>query len=487
MVKREPSAPASALACLLASLILVFSPGLPCCRAVAAAVDADVTAARPIDIGPVANLGIGANADFSLQSFQESRIELPNLGIGSDIGAAAKSLPRSFQESGIAPFEQPAAVPSKAAVQNSAKNSSRLARRPAKALAKIGVQVARIRATISKAASGEDSLLAGRRINDLLTGQAEYPGVGNRAAPADASLSGLGRPVQSEAVKPPGLEPSGAPSPSAVEKNKINAAPIEGRPEEHPLLAKLRALWKNQAFQRSAFALLGAAAVLSWPVLWAHQGAAFISTAFLILIGLPQIAENFTKGAKAADGVSIGTNFIWMTLSFSLLSAGLLTHSGWWIASNSFSALKRIVIGAQINHYRRSPKLWLQSGLVLAGGLALLALGFFPIYFSAGTWASIVTVGAIGLLFFINLPQIKKDYLLYRAPAPRLPNRSKSDSAMLVLAAVFGIVASLAAVNLQWAIINVVSLATALIMAGQIFMPARTNALLAKVFNRGFP
>ncbi|HVA66299.1 MAG TPA: hypothetical protein VNK24_05170 [Elusimicrobiota bacterium] len=290
--------------------------------------------------------------------------------------------------------------------------------------------------------------------------------------------------------------------------NRALDAIISGRQAGHPLLAKLRTAWKNPAVQKAAFALLGAGAVLSWPILWAHQGAALISTALLLIIGLPQIVEDFSaatlqklnralavlrlpripenpaQGEKAAEAVSTGTNFIWTTLSFSLLSAGILTHTGWWVASQSFSILKRLVIGAQIASYRRSPKFWAQSGLVVAGGVGLLALGFFPFYFAAKTWASIITTSSIGLLVFINLPQIKKDYLLYNAPEPQLPNRSKADSVMLALAAIFGLIAATAAANPQWAIINIVSMATALVMTGQLFLPKQTNAILGKVFSR---
>ncbi|HVC08312.1 MAG TPA: hypothetical protein VNH15_00045 [Elusimicrobiota bacterium] len=641
MIRKKRSALASVSACLLAGLILISSPGLPCYQALAASFDADAAAARPVESVPASGLGPGIGLGGSLAPLEQPQTVLAGLEnlrpaalfldldktitVHKNYDPAAHFSPEAVEKvnallakgvpvvfnTGRSMLHNASVSPHFPATAEDlliAKIPPAL-RRHLIFVGRLGSEIVRFDAQGKPVVMREDGWNSQERARiqaviesslkdlgvapDELDSEAEHlPGIsylsfktqdaradklavligqkaraeglalrshgdsgrwiilskntkgtGGRAAYEHLKKSGYG--VREDnllaigddfalhldglagtdaewalafpksralsvgdadaAALPPNVQRLG----QGVEwTNRALDALLAGRRAEYPLLAKLRAAWKNPAVQKAAFALLGAGAVLSWPILWAHQGAALISTGLLLIIGLPQIVEDFpaatlqklnralafahlpripanpAQGEQAAEAVSTGTNFIWTTLSFSLLSAGILTNTSWWIASNSFSVIKRLVIGGQINYYRRSPKLWLQSGLVLAGGLGLLALGFFPIYFSAKIWASAITTGAIGLLIFINLPQIKKDYRLYQAPEPQLPNRSKADSVMLVLAAIFGLIAASAVSNYDWAAINVISLATALVMTGQLFLPKQTNAILGKVFKR---
>ncbi|HVA67294.1 MAG TPA: hypothetical protein VNK24_10285, partial [Elusimicrobiota bacterium] len=484
MIERKRSALASASACLLAGLILLSSPGLPCYQVLAASFDADVAAARPVESVPTPELvsGIGLGAGLApleqpaalfldldntitvhknydpANPFSQEAIEKVNTLLAKGVPVVFNTGRSMLHGASVSPH-----FPATAEDLLIAKIPPEL-RRHLIFIGRLGSEIVRFDDQGKPIVIQEDGWNAGEKEKikgiidaslrelgvtpDHMDSEAEHlPGisylsfkardaraeklavlVGQKARANDLQLhphsdsgrwiilskntKGTGGRVAYQHLKKSGygvrednllaigdnfaLRPDGlvgtdaewalafpksralsvgdaeaAALPPNVQRlgqgvewtNRALDVVIAGRQTGHPLLAKLRTAWKNPAAQKAALAILGAGAVLSWPILWAHQGAALISTALLLVIGLPQIVENFStgtlgklnralavlhlpripqnpaQGAQAAEAVSTGTNFIWTTLSFSLLSAGILTHTGWWVASQSFSIL----------------------------------------------------------------------------------------------------------------------------------------------------
>ena len=235
---------------------------------------------------------------------------------------------------------------------------------------------------------------------------------------------------------------------------------------------------------------LGAAAAISLPWLASHIGVtAAIGSAILSVIGIPQIIRNFRKGREATKDLAPGSYSIWLAAAtlLTVVSIGNGTSLVWTLANVAGIVMSMIVIG-QLNYYNRDTRTrrMTLASLLLSAGFS--ALAYHSLWFSPATWISLAFMGAMALLWVLNIPQIRANYFLYQKEARPPKGVQPLYPALVVAGSLFHLYAAIALGDLMWAGNAIVGIITAGIVVLQIFAPKWTNRRIRLFFpRREFP
>lgn len=208
--------------------------------------------------------------------------------------------------------------------------------------------------------------------------------------------------------------------------------------------------------------------------------AAAIGSAELSILGIPQLVKNFRERASARD-VSLETTLIWFFVAFFLsLVSWIRQSSGWYILINVAGVAESAALLAQINVYAR-PEGALRKSVLSALGAALAAfLALRGAAFTAATWAYLLFPAAMGLLIVMNVPQVIKNYELYRREASA-PKITPYYPTLVVTGSFLQLIAALRFGDLFWAFNSLVAVVSASVILGQILLPGSTNLILEPV------
>lgn len=209
--------------------------------------------------------------------------------------------------------------------------------------------------------------------------------------------------------------------------------------------------------------------------------AAVIGSAELSVLGIPQLVKNFREPGSARD-VSLETTLIWFFVAFFLsLVSWIRRSSGWYILLNVAGVVESAALLAQINAYARPGGALRKSALsaIAAAAAGLLALRGLVV--AEATWAYLLFTTAMGLLIVMNVPQILKNYELYRREGAAPKGITPYYPALVVTGSFLHLIVATKFGDSFWAFNSLVAVASASLILGQILLPGTTNLILGQV------
>lgn len=237
-------------------------------------------------------------------------------------------------------------------------------------------------------------------------------------------------------------------------------------------------------------AIAPAAAALSLAFLaaspWLVPYAALVGSAgSLILgaIGVPQIVSNAIKKKEGVKDAVIATPLIWFAAA-TLLTATSLATTGLlnpWNLVNAAGVLSSAIVVGQILHYRRDSAdlraAWLTAAAV-GLPMGLMAAGLL---LPAAAWASASFTAAMGLLWVLNWPQVRRNYDIYMREGRVSGGQDAGWPALVASGSLLHLFAALVAGNLFWAINAAVAMLTSGMVLAQLFAPGPANRPIGRL------
>jgi len=208
--------------------------------------------------------------------------------------------------------------------------------------------------------------------------------------------------------------------------------------------------------------------------------AAAIGSAELSFLGVPQLIKNFREKASAARDISLESTLIWLFVAGLLSIVSWIRQSSvWYILMNGSGVVQSTLMLVQINAYAPSARAFRTSAvsassIVIVGLLALRGKGAAPT-----AWAYVLFPIAMGLLIVMNLPQILKNYRLFRAQS-KAPRITPIYPGMVITGSCFHLIAAVSFKDSFWAVNSALSVAQASVLLGQVLLPGKTNTVLGR-------
>ena len=237
---------------------------------------------------------------------------------------------------------------------------------------------------------------------------------------------------------------------------------------------------KVQYWAASSFVLGGlsmaALSEVSWTNLLHHPVSALGAAGATVLsaAGIPQILKNFRWKSAATKDLSLKAGLIWAAASALLLGLSLIKHaSPFWVASNLSGLLESSVLISQILLYNH-------KGVRGALSALSVALGSLAAVIGGISFPSVLFGTALGLLMVLNVPQIVANFKLYRAERKPPEGLSPLLSVLVIVGSALSLVVAATQGNIDWVLINLVSILMSALMLGQIYAPGPVNSALSK-------
>ncbi|MEK7382461.1 MAG: hypothetical protein AAB262_04160, partial [Elusimicrobiota bacterium] len=336
------------------------------------------------------------------------------------------------------------------------------------------------RAAFSAIASPSQSL-------DLEASRRGAPTEGSSQAGAESFAAAYGEKLIRGREAPMATPVSASPySPSALRLRPAASSHVSGEQRSIETVAAPAAIpaalsvWRKPAV-RAALGLAAAVAVAAaLPLLAGHAAAvAAAGSIALSVIGIPQIVRNAKVGREAVKDLAIGSSLIWFAAAtlLSVVSIGQGT-SFWWNAANVAGVAESAIVVGQINWHKRDRKELKATLLTAAAVLAPLPLIVAQVFLPLSSWLTLSFTAAMGLLWVLNWPQIRRNNKLFqsegRAPkglSPFYPLLVAAGSLLHLYAAVMG-------ADVRWMMNASIAILTAGLVLAQIYMPRAANAVL---------
>ncbi|MHB2027032.1 MAG: hypothetical protein ACYCPQ_10450 [Elusimicrobiota bacterium] len=208
--------------------------------------------------------------------------------------------------------------------------------------------------------------------------------------------------------------------------------------------------------------------------------AAIIGSAELSVLGVPQLAKNFREPASARD-VSLETTLIWFFVAFFLsLVSWIRQSSCWYILLNVSGVIESGALLAQIIAYARPAGALSKSALSALGAVAVGFLALRGMAVTQAIWAYLLFPTAMCLLIIMNVPQILKNYDLYRREGLAPKGITPYYPALVVTGSFLHLIAAMRFGDSFWAFNSFIGVGSASIILGQILLPGATNLILAR-------
>ncbi len=200
----------------------------------------------------------------------------------------------------------------------------------------------------------------------------------------------------------------------------------------------------------------------------------------LSAIGIPQIISNFKGGREGVKDLAIASPLIWFAAATLLSVVSIGSGAGMaWNAANLAGVVESAIVVGQINAYKRDKADLKATALTAAAVLAPVALIAAGAFMPLKAWVDLSFTAAMGLLWVLNWPQIRRNYRLWseegRPPkgiAPLYPGLVAGGSLLHLFAAI-------ATHDPRWAMNAAIAIATAGAVLAQIYAPKLANAVIA--------
>lgn len=226
----------------------------------------------------------------------------------------------------------------------------------------------------------------------------------------------------------------------------------------------------------AATALLAAAV----PLLVPHAAiVGAIGSVALTLIGIPQIVRNFKTGREGVKDLAIASPLIWFAAASFLSIASIGRGSSLaWNAANVAGVVESAAVLAQINAYRRDKADLKATLATLAAVAAPLPLILTQALMPLTAWADLAFTAAMGLLWVLNWPQIRRNYQLYKAEGRAPTGIAPAYPALVAGGSLLHLFTALVGMDLRWALNAIIGIVTTVAVLAQIYAPKTANALI---------
>jgi|CXWL01.1.fsa_nt_gi uridine kinase/cytidine deaminase len=293
-----------------------------------------------------------------------------------------------------------------------------------------------------------------------------------------AAGSAVAAPVSAAAPSASASLPASRPRPtSQVAAAAADVVPAPAAP------APVQSVWHKPAVQ----AALGAAAIAGS---LAAFGIATTGTIILGALGIPWILKlgwpwskkNSVSGPEAVKDVALAGPLMWFSAAslLSLVSLGR-GSSPLWYAVNGLGVAQSLAILGQLNAYKKDPKALLATAATIVGVGAAIALvatqAILPL--SAGLTASFWA--AMGLLWFLDAPQVQRNYHLYVEKGRTPEGISAGSKALLVLGSLMHFYAAFILMDVPWMINAGIAVVMGSTILSQMYFPHPANAVLGPI------
>lgn len=238
--------------------------------------------------------------------------------------------------------------------------------------------------------------------------------------------------------------------------------------------------WGSRTFKAVAAGAGALAIAAALPLLVPHAGlVAAAGSVILSLIGIPQIVRNFRGGREGVKDLVVASPLIWFAAATLLSVASIGRGSSvWWNAANVAGVLESAIVVGQINAYKRDKKDLKATLAVAAAVLAPLPLIAAQALMPLTAWADLSFTAAMGLLWVLNWPQIRRNYQLYKAEGRAPTGIAPLYPALVIAGSLLHLFAAAVGLDLRWAVNAIIAIVTAGAVLAQVYAPRAANAVV---------